>query len=98
MIVFPSELKSFLDAEGRLKQWPAKQKLQLLALPVFAEAIPVGRRFTEREINELLNQYHTFGDPALLRRLLRDLGYLGRERDGSAYWRIERAETENAEG
>lgn len=92
MVVFPPELKNFVDAEGRLKQWPAKQKLQLLALPALAAAIPAGQRFTEREINELLSQHHTFGDPAMLRRFLYDMGYLGRERDGSAYWRIERSE------
>ena len=89
MVTFPPELRSFVDAEGRLKQWPAKQKLQLLAIPVFANAIPVGQRFTERQVSELLNQHHTFKDPAMLRRFLCDLGYLGRERDGSAYWRTE---------
>lgn len=89
MAEFPVALRHFVDAEGRLKQWPVKQKLQLLALPVLADAIPVGPQFTEREINELLNARHTFGDPTLLRRLLVDLGYLDRERDGSAYWRVE---------
>lgn len=81
-----------MDAEGRLKQWPVKQKLQLLAMPAFADAIPPGQRFSEREVNDLLNLHHTFGDPAMLRRYLCDLGYLGRERDGSAYWRIVREE------
>lgn len=92
MVTFPVELKNFLDPEGRLRQWPTKQKLQLLAIPALAEAIPFGQRFTEREINELLNRWHTFGDPALLRRLLCDTGYLARERDGSVYWRVERPE------
>jgi len=49
--------------------------------------IPDGRRFTEREINALLNQRHTFQDAALLRRFLCDLGYLERTRDGREYWR-----------
>ena len=84
---FPPELKNFLDEAGRLKQWPSKQKLQLAAMPVFAKAIPAGRRFTEHEINELLNQLHTFDDAALLRRVLCDLGYLERTRDGREYWR-----------
>ncbi len=87
MLEFPPELKNFVDDAGRLKQWPGKQKLQLVAAPVFAQAIPAGRRFTEREINELLNQRHTFDDAALLRRFLCDLGYLERTRDGRAYWR-----------
>lgn len=96
MVTFPAELKNFVDAEGRLRQWPTKQKLQLLAIPALAEAIPSGQRFTEREVNELLNRYHTFGDPALLRRLLCDMGYLARERDGSVYWRV--AQQEASEG
>ena len=61
MSEFPPELKNFVDDAGRLKQWPSKQKLQLAAMPVFAGAIPADRHFTEREINELLNQRHTFG-------------------------------------
>lgn len=89
MVTFPPELRNFVDAEGRLKQWPTRQKLQLLAIPALAGAIPAGQRLTEREVNDLLNQHHTFKDPAILRRLLCDLGYLGRERDGSAYWRTE---------
>jgi hypothetical protein len=84
---FPPELKNFVDDAGRLTQWPSKQKLQLAAMPVFAQAIPADQHFTEREINELLNQRHTFGDPALLRRFLCDLGYLERTRDGREYWR-----------
>jgi hypothetical protein len=84
---FPPELKNFVDDAGRLKQWPRKQKLQLATMPVFAQAIPAGRRITEAEINEMLNQRHTFDDAALLRRFLCDLGYLERTRDGREYWR-----------
>jgi hypothetical protein len=87
MAEFPPELKNYLDAEGRLKQWPTRQKLQFLALPALAAAIPAGRKLTEREINECLNERATFGDPALLRRTLCDLGYLERTSDGRAYWR-----------
>lgn len=90
MTAFPGELRHFVDDEGRLKQWPVKHKLQMLALPALACAIPLGRKLAEREINELLNARHTFGDPALLRRLLVDHGYLDRRPDGSAYWRIQR--------
>ncbi len=95
MVVFPPELKNFMDAEGRLKQWPTKQKLQLLAIPALVEAIPAGQHFTERQINELLNAHHTFKDPTMLRRFLCDMGYLGRERDGSAYWRTEKEKPES---
>jgi hypothetical protein len=44
------------------------------------------RLYTEKEVNTLLNEYHTFGDPALLRRELFDRGLLDRIPNGSAYW------------
>ena len=44
-----------------------------------------GREYSEREVNELLLGWHTFGDWALLRRLLCDWRYMDRERDGTRY-------------
>jgi hypothetical protein len=43
--------------------------------------------YSEKEVNQLLNQHHTFGDAALLRRELFERGLIDRKRDGSEYWR-----------
>ncbi|MBE0690560.1 MAG: DUF2087 domain-containing protein, partial [Anaerolineae bacterium] len=70
--------------------WPSSQKskgLQKIALEYIAEKFESSRRYNEREVNDLLNANHTFGDPALLRRELVSRGYLQRLKDGSAYWR-----------
>lgn len=93
---FPPELKPFLDAEGRLRQWPAKLKLQLMAVDALAVVIPAGAQYTEKQINEMLNAQHTFKDPAMLRRFLYDRGHLARTNDGRAYWRVERPATEGS--
>jgi hypothetical protein len=87
MVIFPEELRTFVDAEGRLRQWPSRRKQQLVACAALAAAVPAGQSYTEREMNELLNSFHTFGDPALLRRILVDLGYLVRTSDGRTYER-----------
>jgi hypothetical protein len=79
--------RRFLDRDGRLKVWPSKLKDQKLALAWLATHFEPGRRYHEREVNELLKGLHTFGDWALLRRALFDHRYLEREADGSAYWR-----------
>lgn len=79
--------RRFLDREGRLRLWPSKLKDQKLALAWLATHFEPGRRYHEREVNELLKTLHAFGDWALLRRALFDHGYLDREGDGSAYWR-----------
>ena len=79
-------LDSFLDAEGRLTRFPAKQKMQLEALCYLADKIPENQTFTEKEFNALLNALHTFGDPATLRRELFDFYLIERQKDGSRYW------------
>jgi len=82
----PRELRPFLDREGRLRQWPSKQKTQRMAAALLAARVEPGRVYNEGQINEFLLEWHTFGDWALLRRVLFDWGYLDRESDGSRYW------------
>lgn len=62
----------------QLKQWMAVLRY---VLPVFEPDVS----YTEKQVNSLLVRFHT--DTAVLRRFLVDTGMLGRERDGSRYWR-----------
>ncbi len=82
-----NELKNHLDNEGRLTMWPSKRTLQVVAIDYLAEKLEPGKAYSERELNVLLNTWHTFGDAALLRREMYERGLLNREKDGSAYWR-----------
>ncbi|GHU71731.1 hypothetical protein AGMMS49992_06270 [Clostridia bacterium] len=81
-----ASIAPFMDDDGRLKQYPARRGKQLIALDYLASKFENGKRYAEREVNELLNTWHTFGDWALLRRDLIDIGLLGRNADGSEYW------------
>ena len=78
-------LKSFLDSEGRLTAYPSKRKMKLYALIYIAEKIEKGRVFTEKEINAVLNNWHTFDDPATLRRELYTHRFLDRDSCGKEY-------------
>ena len=78
-------LKNFLDRNGKLIAFPAKRKIKLYALVYLARKIAADRDFTELEINEILLDWHTFADPATLRRELYDYGFLDRSRDGKVY-------------
>jgi hypothetical protein len=84
----PDEIRNFLDRKGRLDSWPAKVKVQQLLLRYLAERFEPGRRYSEREVNALLNEWHTFDDPATLRRDMYDQRLLDRTRDGMQYWRV----------
>ena len=87
------EIRGFLDYERKLHTYPAKFKKQLFALCYLASKLEHGRQYTESEINDILNQWHTFGDWAALRRDLCDRHFLGREPDGSRYWLEEQQPT-----
>lgn len=81
-----SELKNFLDDSGRLIKYPAKRRAKMLALFYLAAKFEPDRRYAEKEVNELLKQWHCFEDWAMLRRDLFDRRFLGREQDCTFYW------------
>lgn len=76
-------LRDFYDGE-RLKSIPSQWKKREVILRYLAEQFEWDRRYTEKEVNEILSQTHE--DYAALRRYLVDSGRLARERE--VYWRI----------
>jgi hypothetical protein len=76
-------------ANGQLLRYPARESQQVLCLWVLWSRIPAGTSFSDREISELLDLWHVFGDHALLRRALVDYGLMSRTVDGRQYLRIE---------
>jgi len=77
------------DRQGVLMRWPSRNSLQPFCLWALWARMEPGRDYTDRENTELLNGLASFGDHALLRRALVDLGYVERTRDGRTYRRIE---------
>lgn len=83
--VIKNELVNFLDSGGRLVRYPAKRRYKLLSLFYLASKFDSGRTYTEKEVNEILKDWHTFGDWAMLRRDLYDNFFLYRAPDCSLY-------------
>jgi hypothetical protein len=84
----PQALRRFLDPKGRVTILPAKRQSQDLVLSYLASKFEHERQYAEREVNDLLKQWHTFQDPATLRRALYDARLLDRTPDGARYWRM----------
>lgn len=82
------ELSNYIDQEGKVKIWPSKRKHKLLVLDYLSSKFDLGAYYSEKEINEILNKYHLFGDHAILRRELFNAGYIDRTNDCSKYWRV----------
>ncbi|MBR6802008.1 MAG: DUF2087 domain-containing protein [Eubacteriaceae bacterium] len=80
-------IKNFLDEMGKLKAFPAKRKMKIYCLYYLAEKIFPGKTYTEAEINELLNSWHTFHDAATLRRELYNNCFVDRDPSKGTYKR-----------
>jgi hypothetical protein len=67
--------------------WPRRERHREAVLDYLVDKFRRNHLYNEVEINEVLNQWHTFQDPANMRRQLVDYGYLGRTSSGDRYWR-----------
>jgi hypothetical protein len=80
----------YFNPAGQLIRWPGKYSHREPCLWVLWSRFPARQDMTEKQVNELLQAGHLFGDHALLRREMFDRGMLARTPDGRVYRRIER--------
>jgi hypothetical protein len=81
-----SKYAPLLDQEGRIKRWPKKATEKQFVLEYLKSKFSSGRRYTEKEINSIIIEWHAFADYALLRRELYDRYLINRTNDGREYW------------
>jgi hypothetical protein len=86
------DLANYARRDGTLKQIPLQPKKVQAILKYVSTPIEGGVRYTEKEINAILARFHP--DSTTLRRYLVDYHILGRETDGSSYWRLESGYTQ----
>ncbi len=83
----PEALHRFVDRDGLVTLWPRRERDREAILDYLVNKFQRNQLYSEVEVNEVLNQWHTFQDPANMRRQLVDYGYLGRTSSGDRYWR-----------
>lgn len=79
------------DENGILRRWPAKNAVQKICIWAIWAHLPKATPLNERQISTLICEVHAFNDPATLRRIMVGYQMLERNKDGSAYLRIEQA-------
>jgi hypothetical protein len=77
-------VKDYSTASGRLKTIPAQRKKLEAILRYVVKSFEPGRRYSEKEVNDILERYHA--DTASLRRELVGSGLMQREGGGGDYW------------
>jgi predicted transcriptional regulator len=79
----------FSRRDGSLKTIPAQRKKLEAVLKHVVKAFKTGKRYSEKQVNEILRGYHE--DTATLRRELVGYGLMKRDGGGGEYWREERS-------
>ena len=88
-------IAAFLDDKGKIRQIPIPNRTRLPVLTYLAGKFGIDRIYNEKQVNEIINLWHTFGDYFILRRLLVDYGFLGRTANGAEYWVIKKEEKDD---
>ena len=83
-------VNDYLLPDGRLKTIPAQQKKLEAVLRYVARSFTPGKRYSEKQVNEILVRFHE--DTASLRRELVGYRLMEREGGGGEYWRAESRE------
>ncbi len=78
-------IANFTNPDGRIKTFPAQRKKFEVILRYVLKEFEPGRRYSEKQVNEILGRYHE--DTATLRRELVGYGWLKRQGGGGEYWR-----------
>jgi hypothetical protein len=84
-------IASYLNRDGTIRLVPSSRTQAArfrMMLDYLLTAFEADRIYTEKEVNQIIRRFHE--DTSGLRRDLVEAGLLGRERDGSRYWRIPR--------
>lgn len=81
-----TNISIFLDDGGKITRIPVPNRTKIPVLAYLTSKFEEGRTYSEKEINKIIDAWHTFGDYFILRRLLIDYKFLARTLDGAKYW------------
>lgn len=81
-----TNMQNYLDDNGKIRLIPRKTAARELVLKFFIDKFDKQAEFTEKQVNKILNQWHSFDDYARVRRELVDANWLKRTTDGKKYW------------
>ena len=81
-------MDKLINEFDKIVRWPKKPSDKVLIITFLATKFDNKNKYTEKEVNEIIDKYHLFEDIALLRRELVSRKFLSRQDDGSEYLRI----------
>ena len=81
-------MKKLINELDKIVRWPKKPSDKEKVIQFLSTKFEYEKRYTEMEINTIIDKFHLFEDIALLRRELVSRKKLDRTDDGSSYWKV----------
>ena len=81
-------MNKLINNLGEIIRWPKKPPEKEIIIKYLSTKFESDKKYTEKEINGIIDKYHLFNDTPLLRRELDSREFLARKDDGSVYWKI----------
>ena len=69
-------------------RWPKKPSDKDIVIKYLATKFDYDKKYTEKDVNKIIDKFHLFEDIPLLRRELVSKRMLSRKDDGSEYWKV----------
>lgn len=79
-----STIKNYMDENGAIKTYPAKEKNKIIVLSQIVKNFASGKKYSEKEVTRILKRIYE--DHATIRRALIEYGFFERSNDCSSYW------------
>ena len=74
-----------INEVDEIMRWPKKPSDKKIVINWLSNKFNGGIKYSEKEVNEILDRHHSFNDIELLRRELISRKFLSRKDDGSEY-------------
>ena len=79
-----------LNEFDEIMWWPKKPTDKENVINWLSTKFNLDQKYSEKEVNEIIDNHHLFNDTPLLRRELISRKYLIRKDDGSIYWKAKK--------
>ena len=80
-------MNRLINKFDKIIRWPKKPSVKKIVINWLSNKFNGEIKYSEKEINEIIDRHHSFNDIALLRRELISRKFLSRKDDGSEYWK-----------
>ena len=81
-------MEKLINEFDEIVRWPKRPSDKAKVIHFLSTKFEYERKYTEKDINTIIDKFHLFEDIALLRRELVSKKKLERTNDGSEYWKV----------